>query len=348
MKKILSIVILLLSSIVHAQVPSYVPTNGLIGYWPFNTNANDESGNGKNGIVTGATLTADRFGNTNAAYNFNGSNQFITCPNISELNGLKSASFSLWVKINGNNSWKNNNLGCAQYLLSRDGDFSPSAIGINWGCQNNIFGGRIGANYSNISGAGSTGTYPIPQTKWCHIVFTIGGGLVKLYINGIYDSTGSFTGVIPSSSGNLNFAKLPVSGYEYFLNGFLDDVGIWNRTLTAQEIVNLYNASSNNECLTMIINTGMLNSNPVTYNNTITIYPNPTNDNITIDCGNLANVAGYHIEISNTLGQVLFNQSMNTQQYIVALNSWTGNGVYFVKVYDAQNNVLTIRKIILQ
>ena len=44
-----------------AQVPSYVPTNGLVGWWPFNNNANDESGNGNNGAITGTTITADRF-----------------------------------------------------------------------------------------------------------------------------------------------------------------------------------------------------------------------------------------------------------------------------------------------
>ena len=54
----------------NAQVPSYVPTNGLVGYWPFNGNANDESGNGNNGTVNGATLAADRFGNGNKAYDF--------------------------------------------------------------------------------------------------------------------------------------------------------------------------------------------------------------------------------------------------------------------------------------
>jgi len=53
-----------------AQVPSYVPTNGLVGWWPFNGNANDESGNGNNGTVNGATLTADRFGNNSKSYSF--------------------------------------------------------------------------------------------------------------------------------------------------------------------------------------------------------------------------------------------------------------------------------------
>ena len=47
--------------------PAYVPTDGLVGWWPFNGNANDECGHGNNGTVTGATLTEDRFGGCNEA-----------------------------------------------------------------------------------------------------------------------------------------------------------------------------------------------------------------------------------------------------------------------------------------
>ena len=65
---------LCLTANVMAQVPSYVPSNGLVGYWPFNGNANDESGNGNNGTVNGATLTADRFGNSGMAFNYNAFN----------------------------------------------------------------------------------------------------------------------------------------------------------------------------------------------------------------------------------------------------------------------------------
>jgi len=99
---------------------------------------------------------------------------------------------------------------------------------------------------------------------------------------------------------------------------------------------------------TLIINTGILSYNPITYNNTVTIYPNPANDHITIDCGTLANVVGYSVKITNTLGQEVFNQPMNTQQYYVALNTWTGQGIYFVNIIDAQGHTIDVRKIILQ
>ena len=46
--------------------------SGLVAYYPFNGNANDESGNGHHGTVMGATLTSDRFGRPNKAYHFNG------------------------------------------------------------------------------------------------------------------------------------------------------------------------------------------------------------------------------------------------------------------------------------
>ena len=72
----------LISFQIVAQVPSYVPTNGLVGWWPFTGNAIDSSGNGNNGTVNGATLTSDRFGNTAKAYEFNGLNQFISVASI--------------------------------------------------------------------------------------------------------------------------------------------------------------------------------------------------------------------------------------------------------------------------
>jgi hypothetical protein len=82
-----------------AQVPNYVPTNGLVGYWPFNGNANDESGNGNNGTVNGATLTTDRNGNGNSAYYFNGGGNYITIPYSSSIAVQGGITISCWFLI---------------------------------------------------------------------------------------------------------------------------------------------------------------------------------------------------------------------------------------------------------
>lgn len=75
-------VLVLLSTFSLAQVPSYVPTNGLVGWWPFTGNAVDSSGNGHDGTLYGATLISDRFGSPNCAYSYNGSS-YISVPHSS-------------------------------------------------------------------------------------------------------------------------------------------------------------------------------------------------------------------------------------------------------------------------
>ena len=82
-----------------AQIPSYIPTDGLVAWYPFNGNANDESGNGNSGTVNGATLTTDKDGNENSAYSFDGSDDFIDIPFDFE-DGETVESSSFWLRIN--------------------------------------------------------------------------------------------------------------------------------------------------------------------------------------------------------------------------------------------------------
>ena len=342
----------LTTQMVMAQVPSYVPTNGLVGYWPFNGNANDESGNGNNGTVNGAMLTTDRFGNTGKAYNFNGSSNYIRINNSTSLNGT-SVSISGW--FNTNNLATNDNLD-AKGIIGKWWQ-TPSVCNGNYNAylvcltkplsQTSTFvGGATSFYEGNVFYANT----PISTNNWYHFVFvhnSASGG--RLYINGNLVNSNSSIGSICNSLNALNIGADINNGNLYrFFNGKIDDIGVWNRVLTQQEITNLYNSANSNECLTMVINTGALNTNPVTYTSTVNIYPNPANDHITIDCGNLANVSGWTIKIVNTLGQEVFNQPMNAQQYVVPLNSWSGQGVYFVKIINAQNEVVNIKKIILQ
>jgi hypothetical protein len=72
---ILSSLFLILSFLISftstsQTLPSYLPTNGLVGWWPFNGNANDESGN--DGTLNGAVPAADRDGSSTSAFSFNG------------------------------------------------------------------------------------------------------------------------------------------------------------------------------------------------------------------------------------------------------------------------------------
>jgi hypothetical protein len=324
MKKLLFLAMgfALTTQMIMAQLPSYVPTNGLVGYWPFNGNANDTSGNVNNGTVNRAALTSDRFGNLNSAYSFL-QNQTITVPDNTSFHLTQNLSISIWVYCLAN----------GQTLIRKGYDYGID-IGNITDTQSGLYPIFFTPNLFTQS--------PLKLNTWNHIVAVRNNSSRFVYINGILNST-----LNNSTSFAITNNLLTIGSWNGEpINAKLDDIGIWNRALTQDEITNLY--YSENSCQSLVINTGVLGFNPVTYNNTVTIYPNPANDHITIDCGNLANIAGWSIKITNMLGQEVFNQPMNTQQYVVPLNSWNGQGIYFVKIYDGSNNLMNTKKIILQ
>jgi hypothetical protein len=343
---ILAMGLALTTQMIMAQVPSYVPTNGLVGYWPFSGNANDESGNGNNGVVNGPNLTNDRFGNIGKAYSFDGVNDYIEISNSLVNNSNTSFSIFGWFNCNYNNetidiiSDRTTNDYNVKYRLSVD---SVNNGKLTFYCLDGPNLIELISNEAIVSNLWNNFTITFNQTNLEY----------KLYVNGILQQN-----LVSSSSLSNNNTNATQIGRligpdtaispDYLFDGDIDDLGIWNRALSQQEITNLNNSANTNECLTMIINTGILSTNPFVYTSSVNIYPNPANDQITIDCGNLANVVGWNIKITNMLGQEVFSQPMNTQQYVVPLNSWTGQGMYFVKIINAQNEVVNIKKIVLQ
>ena len=331
------------TTIMTAQVPSYVPTNGLVGYWPFNGNANDLSGSNLNGTVNGSSLTTDRFNNSNSAYNYNGTSNNIVVLNSTILN-VENWSVSAWYKTSVNSN-----------TIQRITTKQTGSVG-----NSNVFAilfqnGKVYGSFYNGSTEVITSDNSITSDgNWHHVVYIRNQNLNKLYIyvdNVLKDSTTNSFGNLANTA-NLFIGSSGAGTNIQWWNGKIDDIGIWNRALTTDEISNLYNANICYQSVTvtdtLVINVGTLSYNPVTYNNSITIYPNPAKDRITINCGTLSSVTGYQIKISNLLGQEVFSTTLNQQQYSIPLNSWTGKGIYLVTVYDANRNLLTTRKIDLQ
>ena len=99
---------------------------------------------------------------------------------------------------------------------------------------------------------------------------------------------------------------------------------------------------------TLIINTLITGINPPNNTNTINVFPNPANSHITIDYGNFSIMNGYQLKIENSLGQEVFQTNITQQSDYLNLNTWGGNGLYFVHIIDPQGNTIDIRKIVLQ
>jgi len=262
-----------LATATMAQVPDYLPTNGLVGWWPFNGNANDESGNGNNGSVNGATLTSDRFGNANNSYRFDGVDDYIGT-NLSGITGQNSRTISFWFNSNNNTSGIKTMVGYGEHASS-----IPQGSRFDCTIENakpSIDIGYTFASYvvNNI------------QNNWKYytVAYESSYGTtvqaIKLYIDGVLQQNPSILDTfILINTGNLYkvFFGAPYtnpSGNSF--NGKLDDIGIWNRALTQQEITNLYTATNcaNNTAISTQTNS-LTTSSTATFTAT-TSDPNPS------------------------------------------------------------------------
>jgi hypothetical protein len=229
----------------HAQVPSYVPTNGLVGYWPFNGNANDESGNGNNGTVLGGVSnTTDRFGATNSAYLFDGVDGRIDVPSLNSFS-YTPVTYSAWVIVN---SYFPSSFGHKfRSVIGRNTAFVGDNGVIGFYADNNVAGGAYDNTFSMWRGAGTSGDVPysasIPALDtWINVVYTqASNGDWSWYENGQLTNNGNFI----DAQNDFNFFQIggcnnQSTGNTYW-NDKLDDIGIWNRALTADEVLALYN-----------------------------------------------------------------------------------------------------------
>ena len=215
-----------------------IPTNGLVGYWPFNGNANDESGNGNNGIVNGANLTADRFGRPGKAYSFDGTSNSI---GIGDLKNPDDWTLSSFVSVFGFNY-------DVQYPIGFEDAMSNS--GLNGGkgiCVTGYYDPctipQRFVLYDATTGCTNvlTGNTPINTNNWYHITVTKTLQNYKLYVNGL--PNGSSTNFNNIALKNVFFGRRPGDGR--FFNGKLDDIRIYNRALTPNEVAALATEGNN-------------------------------------------------------------------------------------------------------
>ena len=204
-----------------------IPRSGLLAYFPFNGNANDESGHGLNGLVHGAYLTSDRFEKANSAYMFNGDSSYIDLGFPDSLKFATGSKFTIsaWIYTNSNRLTQSivsfGNHSYHLYLQMYDSCY------LQWAAAQVV---NTGVSYFE----------PVIEShKWYHIVaINYVGEYVKLYINADMKSFIFFPFI-------YNYEKNFTIGYTnsegFFFNGKIDDILIYKRELTENEIKQLYN-----------------------------------------------------------------------------------------------------------
>jgi len=215
-----------------------INTSGLVGYWRFEegsgTTASDSSGYQHTGTINSANFETGLFGN---AYNSTSNSSYISIANSGDLPSW-DISISAWINPRyQSNTWPT--------IYNRGNQ--NGAIGYNWiyFTRNNTHLVSLTFQYANGTVQGPYATVNIPyNSQWTYIAVTYNNasGLITFYKNGISVGTSNVVGFLPVTSvtAYLGIYQGYTTG-SYNFNGTIDEVQIWNRSLTASEISQLYN-----------------------------------------------------------------------------------------------------------
>lgn len=209
--------------------------NGLVAYYPFNGNANDASGNSINGTVSGAQLTTDRFGNANGAYRFNGTSDFISLPFSSRYSFKPTEAYSLSV-------WVQHEVSSAVRSVVVKSPANSIYQNSQWNygiCVTDNDQASIGY-HDNFVLKSDISLTP-GEACWYLLTSTYSDGKWKLYINGKLQKQDltQTRKILYDNSSAIAFGKKGEANGDYY-KGKMDEVRIYNRVLTDDEVAALY------------------------------------------------------------------------------------------------------------
>ncbi len=318
-------------------------------YWGFNTPSNttaiDDVGGLYNGTF-GSNMNATDFqtGIIDTGMHFNGS-QIYTVPNGFVFEDTFSVSF--WINPS--------NLGATKFFFENFGGLDK-----NWQIQNHITGYNL-----SLVGASNDNLLETPQGNWTHIVGVYNGTDLLLYRNGTNVKNHS---IVFTFDGDASTFGGSTGG---FFNGTLDEIGTWNRTLSVNEIIDLYNDGSalafgsfsvgldspstntliNND--SQIFNasyfgTDLFNATYYFYNNS-GIFNNTITINITGSTSNSSSETLYNITAGNYSWNVLACNSTGGVGCVFALDNFTfkveasiSSVNYSYQAYETENIIYQI------
>lgn len=343
--------------------------NGLVANLKFNGTIQDESTSQLNTQNNSIKFGTDRNGNINEAAEF-GISRSIIIPDSSNIKVDFPITISVWIKINS--------FALPNVVFKTDDVYNNyygywSNIGTDGKIAISFGGGLGGANSANRRSF--IADKPLEVGKWHHVVMIIDAhNDMKIYIDcvqssGSYSGTGSTTMVYSDSSssigGDIGNTAWPSGTY---LDGSLDDLLIFNRTLSDFEVKYLCSQKSCTNTVTLYDTTHVTiyDSTKVTVQDTLNIYlsnvlatvynessaktevkvyPNPAQHNITVEIDYPNNLSGVTIKLLDAQGNVVHNNIVSGAIQTIEVKNWS-TGVYFLHIINGTTTV-DVRKIIV-
>ena len=238
----------------ETDVPDNVPTDGLMAYYPFTANADDYSGNNNHGLREGSdggpSITTDRFGNDSSAYEFGGYDRatWIRVKNSNSLQLDTSLTISVWVIQYFGNSmdgWGRRQDNRGGNILCKDGDRGGFWFSMGDNTEHG-YPDRAYVNFGNKYNYQEIYSYMDCQTtpKWAHYVAIADGRHLSIYCNGVLAADTINEQSISFHDANGRDLMIGIydmgSPFWYPFNGKIDDIALYNRALSEEEIQLLY------------------------------------------------------------------------------------------------------------
>jgi hypothetical protein len=217
--------LVLIVALIPADAGRTAVAPGLVAAYSFDegagTIANDVSGSGNRGTVSGASwVTSGRYG---GALSFDGTNDSVLVPNAASLQLTTGMTLSAWVNPSSvAGRWR------TVVFKERPGGMTYALY------ANNRANRPTGQIFSGGAERDAVGTAAVAANAWTHLATTYDGSTLRLYANGVQAATLAYSGAIVSSTGSLRIGGNAIWG-EWFA-GRIDDVRIYNRALSQTEV----------------------------------------------------------------------------------------------------------------
>ena len=301
---------------VNAQLPAYIPADSLTAWYPFSGNANDLGSSGNHGTVTGAQLVSDRFGNEASAYDFFNPNDHILVSAIRQSSFAGNFTITAWVYF------RNFSIDYPHLMSGMNNYIALHGQGPIYYPDNE----KVGF-YTTTVNAGHQGLLVSQQVltmnSWHHVIINKSGNEVRMYIDNQLAAFNTYDNQPLMEGEGLFLGNFYGLGNP--VDGKIDDVGIWQRSLSEEEMSAIFNAT----------NTGTTEK---TGEEMMTIIPNPATEYFSIPTVLNSPGATWQVGLYSLSGINVVQLIIDSENPVIPLNSSLANGLYMVKITTGEGD----------